>query len=83
MTKRWNRSSAAAKKRSAPLITDVPTLLQKAQEYIDKFKLEEALIVLKQALNLEPENVTVIDTTASVLMELGKTDDAFPVGFML
>lgn len=65
------------------MITDVPTLLQKAQEYIDKFKLEEALIVLKQALNLEPENVTVIDTTSSVLMELGKTDDAFPVGFML
>ena len=44
---------------------------------------KKALVYLKQALNLEPENITVIDMTASVLMELGETDDAFPVSFLL
>lgn len=65
------------------MITDVPTLLKNAQENIDTMKWKNALVFLKQALNIEPENVTVIDTMASVLMELGETDDAFPVGFIL
>lgn len=83
MTKRRNRPSTNTKKGCAPLITDVPTLLKNAQENIDTMKWKNALVFLKQALNIEPENVTVIDTMASVLMELGETDDAFPVGFIL
>ena len=83
MTKRRNRPSTNTKKGCAPLITDVPTLLKNAQENIDTMKWKNALVFLKQALNIEPENVTVIDTMASVLMELGESDDAFPVGFIL
>ncbi|KNB41575.1 hypothetical protein JH06_4976 [Blastocystis sp. subtype 4] len=79
MTKRRNRPSTNTKKGCAPLITDVPTLLKNAQENIDTMKWKNALVFLKQALNIEPENVTVIDTMASVLMELGETDDAFPL----
>lgn len=83
MTKRSNRPSTNARKGCAPLITDVPTLLKNAQENSDMLQWKKALVYLKQALNLEPENITVIDMTASVLMELGETDDAFPVSFLL
>lgn len=79
MKKRSTRGVRNTKRAVAPLITDVPTLLQKAQENIDKLEWDNALIYLKQALNLEPDNISVIDTTASALMEVGNAEDAFPV----
>lgn len=79
MKKRSTRGARNTKRAVAPLITDVPTLLQKAQENIDKLEWDNALIYLKQALNLEPDNISVIDTTASALMEVGNAEDAFPV----
>lgn len=57
----------------------VPALLQKAQESIDKMDYTGAIIYLKNALNKEPENITVIDMTASVHMEMGNDEEAFPV----
>ena len=38
-----------------------------------------AIIYLKDALNKEPENIEIIDLTASTLMELGNDEEAFPV----
>ena len=80
MKKRSTRGARNQKRAVAPLITDVPTLMQKAQENIDKLEWDNALIYLKQALNIEPDNISVIDTTASALMEVGNAEDAFPVG---
>ena len=57
----------------------VPELLQKAQECIDKMEFSGAIIYLKDALNKEPENIEIIDLTASTLMELGNDEEAFPV----
>ena len=57
----------------------VPELLQKAQECIDKMEFSGAIICLKDALNKEPENIEIIDLTASTLMELGNDEEAFPV----
>lgn len=79
MKKRSTRSAKNTKRAAAPLITDVPTLMLKAQENIDKLEWDNALIYLKQALNMEPDNINVIDTTASALMEVGNAEDAFPV----
>ena len=64
----------------------VPELLQKAQESIDKMDYTSAIIYLRSALNKEPENITIIDMTASVYMEMGNDEEAFPVlyySFML
>ena len=72
MKKRSTRSAKNTKRAAAPLITDVPTLMQKAQENIDKLEWDNAL-------NMEPDNINVIDTTASALMEVGNAEDAFPV----
>lgn len=58
---------------------DVPSLLQYAQECIDKMEFTKAIIYLKDALNKEPENITVIDMTAATYMELGNDEEAFPV----
>lgn len=58
---------------------DVPSLLQHAQECIDKMEFTKAIIYLKDALNKEPENITVIDMTAATYMELGNDEEAFPV----
>lgn len=58
---------------------DVPTLLQKAQESIDKMEYTTAIIYLKSALNKEPENITIIDMTAATHMEMGNDEEAFPV----
>lgn len=57
----------------------VPELLRKAQECIDKMEFSGAIIYLKDALNKEPENIEIIDLTASTLMELGNDEEAFPV----
>ena len=80
MKKRSTRGAKNTKRAVAPLITDVPTLMQKAQENIDKLEWDNALIYLKQALNMEPDNIGIIDTTASALMEVGNAEEAFPVG---
>ena len=79
MVRRGNKRVQNAKKAAVPLIKDVPTLLQKAQESIDRLDWRMALAYLKQALTIEPENITIIDMTAGAMMELGETEDAFPV----
>ena len=58
---------------------DVPSLLQSAQEFIDKMEFTSAIVYLKNALNLEPENITIVDMTAATLMEMGNDEEAFPV----
>ena len=58
---------------------DVPSLLQSAQEFIDKMDYTSAIVFLKNALIKEPENITVVDMTAATLMEMGNDDEAFPV----
>ena len=79
MVKRGNKHVQAAKRAVVPIIKDVPTLLQKAQESIDKLDWKMAVVYLKQALTQEPENIDIIDMTAGALMEVGETDEAFPV----
>ena len=58
---------------------DVPSLLQFAQQSIDKMEFDKAIICLKDALNKEPENITVIDMAAETMMEMGNDEEAFPV----
>lgn len=79
MVKRGNKHVQAAKRAVVPMIKDVPTLLQKAQESIDKLDWKMAVVYLKQALTQEPENIGIIDMTAGALMEIGETEEAFPV----
>ena len=79
MVKRGNKHVQAAKRAVVPMIKDVPTLLQKAQESIDKLDWKMAVVYLKQALTQEPENIDIIDMTAGALMEIGETEEAFPV----
>lgn len=83
MPVRRNRNHKSARPATSPVIKDVPTLLQKAQEYIDKLDPQGALIFLKEAMALEPENIQVIDLTASTLMDAGDDENAFPVRSVL
>ena len=56
----------------------ISACLRLAREYGEKGLHEEAVNVLKAALNLEPNNIEVLTTLAFAYFQLKKYDDALP-----
>lgn len=57
--------------------TDTITeLLAEAAELVQMFEYQEAVQKFYEAHQLEPENTTVLDQLAEVLLEIGQVDDA-------
>ncbi|KAK2177144.1 hypothetical protein NP493_616g01012 [Ridgeia piscesae] len=54
----------------------VSQLLAKAEEYIDTFEFEMAQKFCQRALELEPDNVQALETSGTLLLELGELDSA-------
>lgn len=54
----------------------VADLLAQAEEYLERFEVEEALKCCETALKEEPENVDVLQMTASALIEMSQMDSA-------
>ncbi|BFY97480.1 hypothetical protein BsWGS_00520 [Bradybaena similaris] len=54
----------------------VDKLLDKAQQLIDEFSFELAQKFCERALEQEPDNVRALETSASLLLELGNTESA-------
>ncbi|XP_014668658.1 PREDICTED: probable assembly chaperone of rpl4 isoform X2 [Priapulus caudatus] len=69
------KKSAKARKKSASKF-GVDSLLQKAQECIDRFDNDVAKKFCDRALAIEPDNVNVLETTASLLLETGQVEQA-------
>ena len=53
--------------------------MKKIQQLIDTFDYEQAAILLKEILKVEPNNVEVLDTLSEVLMNLDNTKEAINV----
>ena len=77
MPSKRNRNDKSNKGKS--FVADVSTLLQRAQNCIDKMDGKGALLHLEEALKQQPDNLEVVDKTANVYMELGEDEKAFPV----
>lgn len=77
MPSKRNRNDKSNKGKS--LVADVSTLLQRAQNCIDKMDGKGALLHLEEALKQQPDNLEVVDKTANVYMELGEDEKAFPL----
>jgi len=54
----------------------IDALLDKAEQLIDEFNLELAQKFCKRALEMEPDNVRALETSASLLLELGDAESA-------
>lgn len=65
----------AAGKKSQPKYT-VEQLLEKAEDCIDRFEYELAQKFCQRALEIDPDNVQVLETTGTLLLELGNTESA-------
>ena len=50
---------------------------------MDSFQVDLALKFCERALQLEPENIHVMNTMATVLLEAGETDKAFEVHYYI
>lgn len=79
MTIKRGRNHKSTRPAAPPAIQDTATLMKKAQDCIDKLDPQGALIFLREALAKEPENIQVIDLTASTMMDAGDDENAFPV----
>ncbi|KAK8831421.1 hypothetical protein WA577_000508 [Blastocystis sp. JDR] len=79
MTIKRGRNHKSTRPAAPPAIKDTATLIKKAQDCIDKLDPQGALIFLREALALEPENIQVIDLTASTMMDAGDDENAFPL----
>lgn len=82
MTIKRGRNHKSTRPAAPPAIKDTATLMKKAQDCIDKLDPQGALIFLREALALEPENIQVIDLTASTMMDAGDDENAFPVRYV-
>ncbi|XP_064614281.1 uncharacterized protein LOC135477974 [Liolophura sinensis] len=69
-----NSKENATKKTAAKYKID--QLLDKAQDCIDRFEYEVAQKFCQRALELEPDNVRVLETTGTLLLELGNPESA-------
>lgn len=54
----------------------VEELVDLAEEAIDRCELEAACKYAKQALDIEPKNISALDTMASIQMEMGNNESA-------
>lgn len=61
----------------------VEDLMQKADECIDSFQLELACKFCEKALQIDPKNVHVLDTLGPLLLEIGDTDKAIDISFIV
>lgn len=70
-------TTTAALFTSPKMDTDsVTELLAEAAELVQMFEYQEAVQKFYEAHQLEPENTTVLDQLAEVLLEIGQVDDA-------
>lgn len=53
------------------------------EEYLDSFELDMAVKFCERALQLEPDNLSVLDTMAPLLLEAGEMDKAYEVSLKL
>ncbi|KAL5017057.1 hypothetical protein ScPMuIL_006646 [Solemya velum] len=65
----------ATGKKTTPKYT-VDQLLDKVEEYTDRFEYELAQKFCQRALEVEPDNLRVLETTGTLLLELGNTEGA-------
>ena len=56
--------------------------LLQAEEYIDRFEYEMAQKFCQRALEMEPDNVRALETSGSLLIDLGNLDAAKQVCFL-
>ncbi|KAH3697071.1 uncharacterized protein LOC127862703 [Dreissena polymorpha] len=64
------------KKKDAKPKYTLDQLLDKAEECIDKFEYEMAQKFCQRALEMEPDNVRVLETSGSLLIDLGNIEGA-------
>ncbi|ELU00614.1 hypothetical protein CAPTEDRAFT_225563 [Capitella teleta] len=62
-------------KKDAPKFT-VDELMDKVDEYVDSFEFEIAQRFCQKALEMEPNNIRVIETSGTLLLELGDLENA-------
>ena len=68
-------ASDSAKTTTAPQYS-VDKLLDKAEEYIDRFEYELAQRFCQRALEIEADNIRALETTGTLLLELGNPEAA-------
>merc|ERR1712025_199751 len=69
-------ASTGATNKAGPLGNPIDKLLDKAEQLIDEFNFELAQKFCQRALETEPDNVRALETSASLLLELGNVDSA-------
>lgn len=78
--KKKRRATAAARRRKAAKDDlenlSVEELLAAAQEEMDSFQYEAAQTLCRTALQKDPDNVAVLETSASLCLEVGNLDGA-------
>ena len=62
-------------------VSSVDELLAEAASLVERYEFQEAVNKFHEAHQLEPENTTVLDNLAEVLLELGQVDDAQHISF--
>ncbi|XP_060081597.1 uncharacterized protein LOC132560906 [Ylistrum balloti] len=70
------REVAIESKGKASKKYSVEQLLEKAEDCIDRFEYEVAQKFCQRALEMEPDNILALETTGSLLLELGNQEAA-------
>jgi len=71
-----NTAATSSTNKGGPLGHSIDKLLDKAEQLIDEFNFELAQKFCQRALETEPDNVRALETSASLLLELGNVDGA-------